>query len=76
MLFPFTSFGDLRFYRTHENQIIVHIIAPGLERPWIMNEDSITGCLVQGKDHILMGGPGPCSRLAWSCTLSPHTPPP
>jgi hypothetical protein len=64
ILFPFTPFGDLRFCRTHENQIIVPIIAPGLERHLIMNEDLITGCLVQGKDHILKGGLVPCIRLA------------
>jgi hypothetical protein len=72
-LYPFR---DLNFCCTHETRIIVHIITPGLEHHLIMNEDSITECLVQGKDHILRGGLRPCSRLAGSSTLSLHAPPP
>jgi hypothetical protein len=63
MLFPFTPVDDLNFCCTHEIQIIVLIIAPALEHHLIMNEDPITEFLLQGKDHILRGGPVPCNRL-------------
>jgi hypothetical protein len=76
MLIRFTPFGGLNFCCTRKNQIIVPIIAPGLEHHLTMNEDPITECLVQGKGHILRDGPGPCSRLTWFCTLNHHTPPP
>jgi hypothetical protein len=46
MFIPFTPFKDLNFYCSQENQIIVSIIAPGLEHHLTMNEDPITECLV------------------------------
>jgi hypothetical protein len=46
------------------------ILALGLERDLIMNEDLITKSLVYGMVHVREGGLELGSRLAWFCTVS------
>lgn len=46
------------------------ILALGLERDLIMNEDLIIKSLVYGMVHVREGGPELGSRLAWFYTVS------
>jgi hypothetical protein len=42
----------------------------------MLSRDQTARYLVQGKVHVLRGGPELGSRLAWFCTVILHLPPP